>query len=141
MPKGKREIKYIVIHHSASPIDRTTPERIRKWHVEDNGWSDIGYHYIIKNDATVYKARPENRRGAHSPPRNKDSIGICVVGNYENEVPRKPMMDTLETFINRLLETHNLTWNEVTWHKNWQATACPGEKLVEVLLQIKQRYV
>ena len=141
MAKGKRKINYIVVHHSASPIDSTTPEKIRKWHVEDRGWSDIGYHYIIKNNNEVFVARPENKKGAHSPPRNGDSIGICVVGNYDAENPRKPMMDALETLINELLQKHNLTWNEVTWHRMWQATACPGEKLIPILHQIKNRYV
>ena len=28
-------------------------EIIRKWHVEGNGWSDIGYHYFIKKDGEV----------------------------------------------------------------------------------------
>ena len=36
------EINRFVVHHSASDPDKTTVSDIRKWHVEENGWDDVG---------------------------------------------------------------------------------------------------
>ena len=41
----------IVIHCSATPKDMDIGvEKIKHWHTVDNGWDDIGYHYVIKRD-------------------------------------------------------------------------------------------
>ena len=42
-------ISRLVVHHSASPIDKTTVRDIEDWHVRDNGWDAIGYHFVIGN--------------------------------------------------------------------------------------------
>ena len=69
----------IIIHHSASPRETTTVERIREWHTA-KGWSDIGYHFVIEADGTVSRGRPIHLQGAHAPP-NKGRLGICIVGD------------------------------------------------------------
>jgi N-acetylmuramoyl-L-alanine amidase len=78
-PKNAREWTGIVVHHSASPLS-TTIRDIRKWHVEENGWSDVGYHFVIESDGTVRAGRPLDRIGAHARGRNATHIGICLVG-------------------------------------------------------------
>ncbi len=46
-----RYINKIIIHCSATPEGRNfTVDEIRDWHVNGNGWSDIGYHYVIYLD-------------------------------------------------------------------------------------------
>ena len=64
MPKGKRNVNKIIIHHSASP-QSTTREQIYDWHVNGNGWSDIGYHYIVLGNGEVVSGRHVNKTGAH----------------------------------------------------------------------------
>jgi predicted glycosyltransferase involved in capsule biosynthesis len=54
---------------------------VRKWHVEYNGWSQIGYHVIIDHDGKTVFGRDINRRGAHTKEDN-DTIGICVLGRH-----------------------------------------------------------
>lgn len=55
-------------------------EEIRLWHTRDNGWKDIGYHWVIRRDGTVEAGRAEDVVGAHASGHNHDSIGICLVG-------------------------------------------------------------
>jgi N-acetylmuramoyl-L-alanine amidase len=55
-------------------------EDIRKIHVDENGWSAIGYHYIIKRDGSVDRGRPHNAVGAHTRGYNSHSIGLCLIG-------------------------------------------------------------
>ena len=76
-----REINTIVVHCSATPPNMDIGvNEIRKWHVEERGWTDVGYHYVIRRDGTVEEGRPVKRPGAHVKGHNSDSIGVCWVG-------------------------------------------------------------
>lgn len=76
-----RKINMIVIHCADTPstMDIGVKE-IRDWHVNDNGWSDVGYHYVIRRDGTIEKGRKLEVVGSHVYGYNKNSIGICLVG-------------------------------------------------------------
>lgn len=75
-----RKIRKIVIHTSDSPdtVDIGAKE-IREWHL-DRGWTDIGYHYVIRRNGQIEQGRKESVVGAHVYGHNSDSIGICWVG-------------------------------------------------------------
>ena len=81
----KRELTdTIVIHCSATPETMDIGvEKIREWHVKDNGWDDVGYHHIITRDGTIEPARPEEMQGAHAPRVNDRSIAICMIGGSD----------------------------------------------------------
>ena len=53
---------------------------IRKWHVDERGWSDIGYHKVIRRDGTVEAGRDMDVSGAHAAGYNSVSVGVCLVG-------------------------------------------------------------
>lgn len=75
-----REIDKIVIHCSDSPDSLDIGVReIRDWH-KQRGWSDIGYHYVIRRNGTVESGRPFEIKGAHVRGHNEGSIGICWIG-------------------------------------------------------------
>lgn len=84
-----RKINTVVIHCSATPPSRNVDvEEIRRWHTEDRGWSDVGYHYIIRRDAVVETGRPLGTPGAHVKGHNAASIGICLAGGVdESDAP------------------------------------------------------
>ena len=77
----RKVTSYIVIHcsdtYETMDIDAAT---IRKWHVEERGWADIGYHKVITRDGTVQQGRDDDQSGAHARGYNSKSIGICMVG-------------------------------------------------------------
>lgn len=76
-----RSIKQIVVHCSATPpsLDIGVDE-IRRWHTEERGWTDIGYHFVCRRDGTIEEGRPIERPGAHVKGYNHSSIGVCWVG-------------------------------------------------------------
>ena len=75
-----RPIDSIIIHCSATPEGKHfTAADIRRWH-KAQGWSDIGYHYVILLDGTVQEGRPISQPGAHCKGMNARSIGICYIG-------------------------------------------------------------
>ncbi len=77
------DVRLIVIHASATrprvDIDAST---IRRWHMEERGWSDIGYHYVIRLNGVIETGRSLTRMGAHVKGHNRNSIGICLIGGY-----------------------------------------------------------
>ena len=44
------------------------------------GWTDIGYHYVIRRDGTLELGRPLRIMGAHCAGENRTSNGICFAG-------------------------------------------------------------
>jgi len=76
-----RKIDKLIIHCSDTPNDRdVNAATIKEWHVDGNGWSDIGYHFVIKRDGTLEEGRPVITAGAHCLGHNANSIGICLIG-------------------------------------------------------------
>ena len=79
--KPRREVERVFIHCSASDRpEHDDVEIIRKWHVEDNGWSDIGYHYFIKKDGEVKPGRSLEQTPAAQKGSNTAAITICLHG-------------------------------------------------------------
>ena len=77
----RRETTALVVHCAATtPTQDIGAAEIRKWHVEERGWSDIGYHYVIRRNGTVETGRPVTDVGAHVAGYNSETVGICLVG-------------------------------------------------------------
>ena len=129
---NQTKITKVVVHHSASPRDTTSRERIRGWHI-DRGWNDIGYHWIIEGEGKVSKGREENKIGAHAKGHNRGTIGICVTGNFEHEHPSPIQWALLKCIVQYLLFKYKLTYNDVTWHRKVGKTACPGKNMIAKL--------
>lgn len=79
-----REITLIVWHCTATPVTmKVNMALIRKWHVDENGWSDVGYHYLIRRDGTLETGRSLEKPGAHASGYNKESIGVAFEGGTD----------------------------------------------------------
>lgn len=112
----------IVLHHSAS--SKATPLSIHQAHLR-NGWSGIGYHYLVCKDGKVYSGRPYDTVGAHCTGQNADSIGICFEGNFEIEKMTDTQVKAGQEllFFLRTLYGQNI---RIAKHSDLLATACPG---------------
>lgn len=137
-----RTINEINIHCAATRpgwmAGRTGAERvaeIRRWHVEQNGWADIGYHYLIDRDGTVYPGRPVQRTGAFEPRVNATAIGVCLLGGHgaaatdafdAHYTPEQG--DALRALIDELRASHP-SIRKVTGHNDYSSKGCPGFKV------------
>ena len=82
LKRSKREIAEIIVHCSATPEGKDfTVDDIRRWH-KQQGWSDIGYHYVIGRHGELWTGRDVDVQGAHCAAggHNRRSIGVCYVG-------------------------------------------------------------
>lgn len=127
-----RRINEIIVHCSATrpTMDIGTAE-IRGWHVNDNGWSDIGYHYVIRRNGEIEDGRPLDRRGAHCYGRNANSVGICLIGGHgscEHDEPEDhytpAQMAALHGLCIDLVNEYPVTL--ISGHNEYAAKACPG---------------
>lgn len=87
LKKSRRRIDEIIIHCSATPEGRNyTVEDIRNWHLKQ-GWSDIGYHYVVDLYGNIFNGRDVDLIGAHCSKggHNTHSIGVCYVGGVEKD--------------------------------------------------------
>ena len=83
--KSRRTIREIIIHCSATPEGRNYPvDSTSRWH-RQQGWSDIGYHYVIYRDGTIHEGRHVDIAGAHCVNHNAHSIGICYIGGVASD--------------------------------------------------------
>jgi N-acetyl-anhydromuramyl-L-alanine amidase AmpD len=76
--RSRSQIEVIVVHCSDTVAGDVAS--IRRYHTQHNGWSDIGYHYVIRRDGAVETGRGLEFVGAHVEGANTGSIGICLVG-------------------------------------------------------------
>ncbi|XPV77722.1 MAG: N-acetylmuramoyl-L-alanine amidase [Desulfovibrio sp.] len=77
------DVKYIVVHCSATPPDMDIGvAEIDQWHRE-RGWKGCGYHAVIRRNGALQPARFEDEVGAHCKGFNRKSFGICLVGGVD----------------------------------------------------------
>lgn len=81
--KSRRRIDAIVVHCTASKPDvDLTAQDVRTIH-KRQGWSDIGYHYLIRLDGRIELGRDVDIIGAHVEGHNAHTIGVCYVGGLD----------------------------------------------------------
>tara|TARA_R100000664_G_C2733831_1_gene123802 strand:+ start:778 stop:1188 length:411 start_codon:yes stop_codon:yes gene_type:complete len=119
-----RAIRKIIVHHSASSA--VSKEKIEEWHIE-RGFSEIGYHYVIQAGGLVRLGRKIDRIGAHCKGHNSDSVGVCVVGSFENGAPVPgSQWVSLVSIVSDLMVQFDLSVKDVYGHKELGQTLCPG---------------
>lgn len=80
---SQREITLIIVHCSATRVDRDfTAKDVDTAH-RYMGYSCWGYHYYIRKDGTIEKMRSEVVMGAHCKGHNAESIAICYEGGLD----------------------------------------------------------
>lgn len=113
--------KEIILHHAEA--SNCSLEDIHSWH-KNQGWAGIGYHYFIRKDGKIYKGRPDNAVGSHCLGHNKDTLGICFEGAYNEETMPQAQIQAGRELISYLKAKYNIS--SVKRHKDLNNTDCPG---------------
>lgn len=130
----------IVIHHSGTQNGNAAI--FDKWHREGNHWEGVGYDFVIGNGSNsgdgevevTYRWRRQVT-GAHcggTPGNwaNKDGIGICLVGNFNQTQPTKTQMKSLVRLVRFLQSRYKIPKSRIYGHKSTPGagtvTDCPG---------------
>lgn len=138
-------VKKITVHHEGSkpywsPDPRTTAgriEQIRRAHVNDRGWADIGYHYVIDRAGNVWQARDIRFQGAHVKDNNEHNLGVLVLGNFDQQSPSKQQVDRLGYALRDLMRIYKVPVTRVKTHREINPTACPGRNLQPIVVRMR----
>lgn len=143
--------KRITLHHtalaSAPSVNATQAQEAERMrliynsHVYGNGWSDIGYHFIVMPSGRVFSARAEQRRGAHD--QVNDGLGISFDGIFTSNTISEKQYQSAVSLCTQLCKrygfrniltpvptptadfgTKNLPL--IVGHRDRVQTACPG---------------
>lgn len=135
-----KKVSAIVLHQSDSA--KCSKDDLYQWHVLDNGWDDIGYHYLIRLSGERIDCRPLKYAGAHVKGANDHTIGICLEGRGNFEFTNAQLQE-LNCLIKELIV--KVPWARISGHYEYdsaiaQGKTCPmaeGEKFSELLGRLK----
>lgn len=125
-----RKITEIIVHCSDTPAGRDDRAAdIRRWHVDGNGWTDIGYHYVVCLDGSVEAGRDPIIAGAHCTGHNAQSIGVCYVGGRDANTGKPADTRTEEQKRSLVLLLRYLRTKypdaKIYGHRDFARKACP----------------
>ncbi len=158
-------IGFAVVHHTAGAQPSTPAQSaaivraIQRYHVQGNGWNDIGYNFLVDRFGQVFEGRAggiaRNVVGAHAQGFNTGSVGVAVLGTYSSVGIEQPAKDALVALLAwRLDVAHVDPASSVVWrsggnprypagtpvllravsgHRDTGPTSCPGQILYETL--------
>jgi N-acetyl-anhydromuramyl-L-alanine amidase AmpD len=146
--------RYIVWHTAADPRDNgnrdTTAAEIRTWHLA-RGWSDIGYHFVIRKNGTVEKGRNESLPGSHVRGLNNQSLGICFSGHGDMQPLTPEQMEAGIKLTINLMRKYDIPVANVIGHREINelikagklekefktSKSCPGNKVNMQIIRAK----
>lgn len=128
------EVTFLAIHHTGGSDDQT-PQEIATYHISNNGWGGIGYHFLIDKAGYVYYVGDISTARANVANLNEQVIGVCFIGNFVGDTePTNQQLDSAHKLCDFLItqcpDLVNIkTWDTVKGHKELpdQSTSCPGD--------------
>ena len=88
--------------------------------MQDQAWA--------KSHVEVLLGRIPGTPGAHTKGHNHDSLGICVVGNFDAEPPAFEVWNETLRLVRWLLSMYDLTKLDVYGHRDFATKTCPGKR-------------
>jgi hypothetical protein len=137
--KADRPWRYIVLHHSASAAGNY--DEIDREHRKLLGYDGCGYHFVIGNgngsgDGQIEVAQRWNSqkqgvhcRNARSHDVDEYGIGICLVGDLDQQPPTPRQIAATRALVAYLSRRYRVDTSRVTTHAHLAATptVCPGK--------------
>jgi len=153
-PPEYRAIRAVVIHHTVTGDGGVDPAAVVRaiyyYHGIVRGWGDIGYNYLVDHLGNIYEGRAGGVGvvGGHALAYNWGSIGMALIGDYqENDVPAA-MLAALTTFLAWQCRDHFIhptqerffidrVLPEIMGHRDCASTLCPGDRAYALLPTIR----
>ena len=155
-------VTHLIVHHSAGQTTSSDFAAVVRsyWdlHVNGRGWADIGYNWLVDGNGVIYQGRAfnldgnKNVIGAHFSGYNANTMGICVIGNYNNTMPTGDALFSLnemlawkasELEIDPLGTAQHYSpggnIHRISGHRDSGVyTDCPGHQLYAFLPEVRQ---
>jgi N-acetylmuramoyl-L-alanine amidase len=165
------QLKLAVVHHTAGTNAYTRAQAaaivrgIEVYHVQGNGWNDIGYNFLVDRYGTVYEGRgggiTRNVVGAHAEGFNQGTAGVALIGNFTAAKPTQAQQDALVKLLAWRLDVAHVdplskvvytsggnakyrrgepvTLRTISGHRDTGPSECPGSAAYALLPAITKR--
>lgn len=153
-------VTHMVVHHSAGGNTSSNWAQvvlsIWDFHVNTRAYCDVAYNYLIDPNGVLYEGRSggNNVIGAHFCATNTGTMGVCLLGNFQEVQPTDAMLNTLANVLawkscNSNLDPltksiharSTLDLNHVCGHRDGCATECPGTNVYNKLASVRSKVV
>ncbi|MFI6051016.1 peptidoglycan recognition protein [Streptomyces violascens] len=156
-----KSVKVAFVHHTGTGNAYSCAQApsvlrgIYRYHVKSNGWRDIGYNFAVDKCGNIYEGRAggvaKAVMGAHTLGFNTNSMGIALLGTYNDTNPSTAALKAIEqlsawklglygvnpkgrsTLVsaggNRYKKGSSVKLNAISGHRDGFATDCPGTRL------------
>jgi hypothetical protein len=160
-PRYAPALKLAIVHHTAGTNGYTRAQSaaivrgIEIYHVQGNGWDDIGYNFLVDKYGQVFEGRyggvDRNVIGAHTEGFNTGTVGVAVIGEYGSSQITTAAARSLEQLLSWRLDLAHIdplstlpyasggnsrfpagktvTMRAVSGHRDGYFTDCPGNAL------------
>jgi len=150
-----RRPDHIVIHHTASPNSKhygtshaaALSRSIQAFHMDKNGWDDIGEQFTISRGGYIMEGRNRTLAavkarnhvvGAQTANENSHTLGIENEGTYTSAVPTARLWNALIDLCAWLCDHYGLNpYSAIVGHRDYNSTQCPGDKLYSMLPKLR----
>lgn len=136
----------ITVHHTvtANADSMSVPARMRQiqsFHMDVNGWCDLGYHYLVGRDGKVYEGRAESLVGTHVGGGNTGNAGVSFIGTFTDVAPTEAMFQAGARILADLSARRGITLDRqrVKGHRQFNSTECPGAAFYPRLGELVER--
>lgn len=147
---------HLIIHHSAgsnfSSDWAAVVRSIWNFHVNGNGWSDIGYNWLVDPNGVVYIGRGDNILGAHFCGKNTNTLGTCMMGDFTSVTPTANALASLADLYAWKACTEDIDplgssfhpasggiIPNVSGHRQSCNTSCPGDAFFPLLPEVREQ--
>ena len=171
-PATYGDVQAAVIHHTVNANDYTKEEAagivlgICRFHVNGNGWNDIGYQALVDRFGRVYKGRAGGMSaavvGAQAQGFNEQTTAIASIGTNSTVKLNKKARAAVTRYVSWKLGVHAIdpstiammtsaggnlsrypagtaiTVPRVIGHRDLGLTECPGERLYAQVKSIRK---
>lgn len=147
-----RGIRRMTIHHSAVLSSNSSLRAvamqirsIQSYHIRQNGWGDIGYHFLVDPAGRVWEGRALAHQGAHAGGvNNEHNVGICLLGNFvpgrSGQRPTAAQITAMENLVSWLGGRYSIQRHGVLTHKELKpGTTCPGSRLQAIVNRMRRQ--
>jgi uncharacterized protein with LGFP repeats len=157
---GYGEIRAAFVHHTVNTNDYTRADvpailrGIYAYHTQSQGWSDIGYNFLVDRFGRIWEGRWGGIRrpviGAHTLGYNDESFAMSAIGNFDLTDPTREMLRAYKRLFAWKLDLYGVDGDAFTTidgvrlrtisgHRDVGATACPGQNLYAQIPKIRAR--
>ena len=136
---GYGSVQMAFVHHTVSLNDYSKEESpavvrgIQRYHQSSNGWSDIGYNFLVDRFGQVYEGRAGGIDraviGAQAQGWNSVSTGVASVGTHTSTEVTPETFDAIAALLGWKLSIHGVPTQgtvTLTLHRAARPTATPA---------------